>query len=43
MRDHFHRLFEAMLAAEEAEALAEVRRKTQHDRNRFMATLSTQV
>ena len=43
MRDHFHRLFEAMLAAEEAEALAEVRRKTQHDRDRFMATMSAQV
>lgn len=43
MRDHFHRLFEAMLAAEEAEALAEVRRKTQHDRDRFMATMSARV
>jgi len=43
MRDHFHRLFEAMLAAEEADALAEVRRKTQHDRDRFMATLSAQL
>lgn len=43
MREHFHRLFESMLIAEEAEALAEVRRKTQHDRDRFMATLSAQV
>ena len=43
MRDHFHRLFEAMLAAEEAEALAEVRRKTQQDRDRFMATMSAQA
>lgn len=43
MRDHFHRLFEAMLAAEEAEALAEVRRRMQHDRARFMATLSAQA
>lgn len=43
MRDHFHRLFEAMLAAEEAEALAEIRRRTQHDRDRFMATLSAQA
>ncbi|WP_312084868.1 FadR/GntR family transcriptional regulator [Brevundimonas sp.] len=42
MRDHFHRLFEAMLAAEEAEALAEIRRRTQQDRDRFMATLSAQ-
>lgn len=43
MRDHFHRLFEAMLAAEEAEALAAVRRRMQHDRDRFMATLSAQA
>ncbi|MGV3578842.1 FadR/GntR family transcriptional regulator [Brevundimonas sp.] len=42
MRDHFHRLFEAMLEAEEAEALAKVRRKTQQDRDRFMATMSAQ-
>lgn len=38
MRDHFHRLFEAMLEATETEALAEVRRRTAHDRERFLAT-----
>lgn len=43
MREHFHRLFEAMLVAEEAEALAEIRRRTQLDRDRFMATLSAQA
>lgn len=38
MRDHFHRLFEAMLEATENEALEEVRRRTAHDRERFLAT-----
>jgi GntR family transcriptional repressor for pyruvate dehydrogenase complex len=38
MRDHFHRLFEAMLEATETEALAEVRRRTENDRKRFLAT-----
>ncbi|GAA0652548.1 FadR/GntR family transcriptional regulator [Brevundimonas lenta] len=38
MRDHFHRLFEEMLEATESEALAEVRRRTEHDRERFLAT-----
>jgi DNA-binding FadR family transcriptional regulator len=38
MRDHFHRLFEAMLEANETEALAEVRRRTHEDRERFLAT-----
>lgn len=38
MRDHFHRLFEAMLEATEKDALAEVRRHTEHDRERFLAT-----
>ncbi|MDO9588548.1 MAG: FCD domain-containing protein [Brevundimonas sp.] len=37
MRDHFHRLFEAMLEATETEALAEVRRRTEVDRARFLA------
>lgn len=38
MRDHFHRLFEAMLEATENDALAEVRRRTELDRERFLAT-----
>lgn len=38
MRDHFHRLFETMLEATENEALAEVRRRTNEDRERFLAT-----
>lgn len=38
MRDHFHRLFETMLEATENEALAEVRRRTSEDRERFLAT-----
>lgn len=38
MRDHFHRLFEAMLVAAETDALAEVRRRTEHERERFLAT-----
>lgn len=37
MRDHFHRLFEAMLEATESEALAEVRQRTANDRERFLA------
>lgn len=40
MRDHFQRLFEAMLAATENEALAEVRRRTQQDRAQFQAATS---
>ncbi|MDP1631257.1 MAG: FadR/GntR family transcriptional regulator [Caulobacter sp.] len=38
MRDHFHRLFEAMLAATETEALREIRRRTEIDRERFLVT-----
>lgn len=38
MRDHFHRLFEAMLEAAESEALHEVRQRTERDRERFLAT-----
>lgn len=38
MRNHFQRLFESMLEAAENDALAEVRRQTQHDRERFLAT-----
>ncbi|MDR7191346.1 FadR/GntR family transcriptional regulator [Luteimonas terrae] len=38
MRNHFQRLFESMLEATESEALAEIRRRTQQDRERFMAT-----
>jgi hypothetical protein len=38
MRHHFQRLFEAMLQATESQALEEIRRRTQRDRERFMAT-----
>lgn len=38
MRNHFQRLFESMLEATENEALAEVRRGIQRDRERFLAT-----
>ncbi|AKC85965.1 FadR/GntR family transcriptional regulator [Pseudoxanthomonas suwonensis] len=38
MRDHFHRLFESMLEASESEALEEVRRRTEQNRERFLAT-----
>ena len=38
MRSHFQRLFESMLEATENEALAEIRRRTQQDRERFQAT-----
>ena len=38
MRQHFHRLFEAMLEATESAALAEVRQRTEQDRMRFLAT-----
>ncbi len=37
MRNHFQRLFESMLEATESEALAEIRRRTQQDRERFKA------
>jgi GntR family transcriptional repressor for pyruvate dehydrogenase complex len=37
MRNHFQRLFESMLEATENEALAEIRRRTQQDRERFLA------
>jgi len=40
MREHFRRLFEAMLMAEEKETLAELRKKTLEHRDRFK--LSTQ-
>ncbi|MBS0480322.1 MAG: FadR family transcriptional regulator [Proteobacteria bacterium] len=40
MRDHFHRLFETMMAAREDAALAELRRSMGEDRQRFLqATL----
>ncbi|MBN6149394.1 FadR family transcriptional regulator [Xanthomonas sp. AmX2] len=38
MRNHFQRLFESMLEATENQALAEIRRRTQQDRERFLAT-----
>jgi len=38
MRDHFRHLFEAMLEKTEAEALAEVRRRTEANRERFLLT-----
>lgn len=37
MRGHFQRLFESMLEATESEALAEVRRRTQQHRERYLA------
>lgn len=39
MRDHFHRLFEAMLKATEKEALSDLKRKTEQDRERFLMTM----
>lgn len=41
MRYHFQRLFESMLEATESEALAEVRRRFQQDREHFLA--ATQI
>lgn len=41
MREHFHRLFEAMLEATESAAMAEVRQRTEQDRRRFLATTRT--
>lgn len=38
MREHFQRLFEAMLNATESDALQELRRKIGEDRQRFLAT-----
>lgn len=38
MRNHFQRLFESMLEATESQALAEIRNRTQQDRERFLAT-----
>ena len=38
MREHFHRLFEAMLVASETSALEEVKRKIGEDRQRFLVT-----
>lgn len=38
MRDHVHRLFEALLSAQEATALAEMERKLHEDRERFLIT-----
>lgn len=38
MRHHFQRLFESMLEASENEALAELRKRFQYDRERFQAT-----
>lgn len=39
MREHFHRLFEAMLKATEKDALSELKRKTEQDRERFLMTM----
>jgi hypothetical protein len=38
VRNHFQRLFESMLEATESQALAEIRNRTQQDRERFLAT-----
>lgn len=38
MRKHFQRLFEAMLRATEVEALDEVKRRTERDRQHFLVT-----
>jgi GntR family transcriptional regulator, transcriptional repressor for pyruvate dehydrogenase complex len=38
MREHFQRLFEAMLVATESQALEEVKRKIGEDRQRFLVT-----
>jgi DNA-binding FadR family transcriptional regulator len=38
MREHFHRLFEALMRVSETEALAEVERKMREDRERFLVT-----
>ncbi len=38
MRNHFQRLFESMLEATENDAMAEVRRRIQLDREQFLAT-----
>jgi GntR family transcriptional repressor for pyruvate dehydrogenase complex len=38
MRSHFHRLFESMLAATERDALEELRRTTELNRERFLQT-----
>lgn len=39
MREHFHRLFEAMLKATETDALSDIKRKTEQDRERFLMTM----
>lgn len=41
MREHFHRLFEAMLTASEKRELEEIKRRTSQDRQRFL--LTTQI
>lgn len=41
MHAHFQRLFEAMLEATENDALAEVRRRTEQHRERFLAAIRT--
>lgn len=38
MREHFQRLFEAMLHASEARAIAELKQRLVEDRNRFLVT-----
>lgn len=38
MRHHFQQLFDSMLQASENDALAELRKRFQHDRDRFQAT-----
>jgi hypothetical protein len=41
MREHFSRLFEAMLAAEETEAIVQLRRKALEHRHRFKLSVQT--
>ncbi len=42
MREHFHRLFDTMLAAREDAAIAELRRSIGEDRERFLQTSALQ-
>lgn len=43
MREHFSRLFEAMLAAEETEAIVQLRRKALQHRDRFKLSVQSSV
>jgi hypothetical protein len=43
MREHFSRLFEAMLAAEETEAIVQLRRKALEHRHRFKLSVQDSV